>query len=205
MNAYTDGFFYHPDGATLAAIVGRIASGEINPRLDDVFALALQETKDEKHANSLRIRRLRADKDAIDKEIARLEKKQLELDDRFARQHRAIGAYQETGEIDEILTPDCDKLVADERKKDVRAEFDEVEVTLPDGWEECGKRVDDDFLYVTMRRRRSPNKAEPPAERVKSKVAKALDLFRAPTFDRRNRIQLPDRLATMSPINPGAP
>jgi hypothetical protein len=201
----TDGFFYHPDGAKLPSIVERIATGKVNPRLDDVFAVAVQETKDEKRANARRTNRLLARIDEINTELPRLERAQEALDDRLERQHRAIEIYQQTGEIDEeLLTPKCVKLVGQEGQADTEAEFEAVSDTLPESWEVIDKRVDDEFIYVTLKRQRTI-KVDHPSNRVKSKIRQVLDLFRGPAFDRQDRVQLWDWLGSLSPINPGAP
>ena len=204
---YTDGFFYHPDGAKPSAIAERIAAGRINPRLDDVFAIAVQETKDDKRANVKRRNRLLARIDKINAELARLDLAQQALDERLKRQDHAIGLYQQSGKIDdELLTPKCAQLIDQERKADTEAELDAVEDTLPvpEGWDKCGQRVDDKFIYVTFKRQRAI-KGKSPSDRVKAKIVKALDLFRAPDFARQDRVELGGRLGSLSPINPGAP
>ena len=204
---YTDGFFYHPDGAKPAAIAERMVAGKINPRLDDVFSVAIQETKDERRANEKRVNRLLSRIDAIHDELARLAEAQKALDDRLNQQHHAIKKYQQSGKIDdELLTPKCAQLIDQERKAITEAEFDSVEDTLPlsEGWEKCGQRVDDEFIYVTFKRQRAI-KGKSPSDRVKAKIVKALDLFRAPTFDRQDRVDLCGRLGSLCPINPGAP
>jgi hypothetical protein len=204
---YTDGFFYHPDGAKPSAIAERIAAGRINPRLDDVFAIAVQETKDERRANVKRKNRLLARTDEINAELVRLDQAQQALDERLKRQHHAIEIYQQTGKIDdELLTPKCARLIDQERKAIAEAEFDSVDDTLPvpKGWDKCGQRVDDKFIYVTFKRQRAI-KGKSPSDRVKAKIVKALDLLRDPNFDRQDRVQLWDLLGSLSPINPGAP
>lgn len=174
----TDGLFYHPDGADLSSIKKRIASGKINPRLDDVFAVAIQETKEEKRAsvkransmlarldkiytelalpadecvNAKRANQLITRRHEINADLVRLGRIDRALDDRLRRQHHALETYQETGEVDEdLLTPKCATLYSEKWKV-------------------------------------------------------ALDLYRAPDFDRQDRVQLWDRLGSLSPINPGVP
>ena len=46
IETYTDGFFYHPDDA----VAQRVNDGELNPRLDDLFVTALEETVSAKTA-----------------------------------------------------------------------------------------------------------------------------------------------------------
>jgi hypothetical protein len=143
--------------------------------------------------------------DKINSEVARLEQAQEALDDRLDRQHRAIEKYQRTGKIDEeLLTPKCAKLIGQEHKADTEAEFEAVKDTLPEGWEVSGKRMDDEFIYVTLKRQRAI-KSKSPSDRVNAKILKTLDMFRAPTFDRQDRVDLCGRLGSLSPINPGAP
>lgn len=205
LDTYQDGFFYHPGGAKPADIAGRIASGAVNPRLDDVFAVAIQETKDRKCSNTQRINRLLARMDAINAEIDRLERANAALDDRVEQQHRAVEHYQKTGEIDDdLLTPLCAKQLKQEVRADAEAEFEAVKNDLPAGWDAISHRIDDEFIYVTLRRERSL-RAVPPRQRLKERIAKVLDHFRQPTFERHGRAQLWDRLGTLSPIQRGAP
>ena len=204
---YTDGFFYHPKGTKPAAIAERIATGEVNPRLDDVFSVAIQETKDERRANAQRENRLLARIDEIKAGMKRLAAENAALDARLAQQHEAIAKYQQGDDLDEaeraLLTPKCDRLARDLLKADADAEYEAVKETLPAGWEATGHRCDDDFIYVTIRRERV-RKASP-EESIRKKIQRVLNLFFAPDFDRQGRVQLWDRLGTLGPINPAAP
>ncbi len=202
---YVDGFFYHPDGALPAHVSTRVADGTINPRLDDLFAVAIQETRDALSASAKRRDRLFARLDAIEAEIALIDDEEKEIEARLGYQHEVIAKYQRGDDLDEaereLLTPKNIQPIRPDKKKE-KAELDEHQKTIPEGWEVANRRVDDEFVYFTIKRERTAKIAS--IATVTKRVAKALDQFFAPDFNRKSRVQVWDRLGTLSPIFPGA-
>lgn len=207
--AFTDGFFFHPDGTKPASIVARIASGEINPHLDDVFTVALEETKAKQDKIFDRRQRLISRMEQIENELAALENEERDLVERYADQYEAISRYQETGEIDEILIPSCEAIERAEVEADRNAEIEAVssELSIPDDWQVERKRVDDEYVYVTLKRKRENVLDGRPEDRARKKIQKVIDLFRSPDFDREQRIQFWNSRfrANIQPIIPAAP
>jgi hypothetical protein len=203
---YTDGFYYHPDGTKPGDVARRLAAGASNPRLDDLFALAIHETKDAIRLNDKRKDRLLARLDAIEAEIAHADQEDRELSARLVHQHDAAAKYQRGDDLDEVerelLTPKCEALVREQSHIDVEAEFKRHADTISEEWEVTGKRLDDEFIYVTMKRKRLTRTS--PELTVVKKIKKAIDLLFAPDFPRECRVQTWNRSGTLSPINPGA-
>ncbi|MFY0661459.1 MAG: hypothetical protein JXR15_13280 [Shimia sp.] len=197
-----DGFFY-PHNATTAAVIQK---RKFDPMRDDLFAEALAQTKRSKEQNDSKVERLKKRLRAIGDEIDELAVVGAELDEKWTAQHDAIEAYQNGGSLDEdqraLLTPQCSELVKDERRNALDAEFEQHEGSIPEGWEITGKRQDDDFIYVTIRRERVTKSQ--PEETAASKIKKALAQFFKPGFDRDFRVRW-DQLGTLSPIVRGAP
>lgn len=207
--AFTDGFFYHPQGTKPESIVSRIASGQLNPHLDDIFTVTLDETLKQTDKVFERRQRLISRKDEIEQELATLADEERELVRRYADQREAITRYQETGEINEILIPSCETLEKAEAKAERDAEIEAVssELAVPKDWEVDRRRVDDNYVYVTLKRKRENVSDGRPVDRVSKKVQKVIELFRSPDFDRKQRIQFWNSRfrASIQPIIPAAP
>lgn len=199
-----DGFFLPAQKKATSSSL--IRDHKIEPRRDDLFAEALRETKVAQSGNTARIDRLRKRLQTIKDDIAALEAENVVLEEKLVSQHEAIDAYQNGETLDagqrDLLTPQCHDLVKDESKQALQAEFEEHEGSIPDGWEVTGKRQDDDYIYVTMRRERVTQSQ--PTETAASKVKKALAQFFKPGFDRNFRIRW-DQLGTLAPIVRGGP
>lgn len=204
-DTFTGGFFYHPDGVSAVDVAKRVIDGTIDPRLDDLFSVAIQETKEAIRAGEKRAARLLARRDQIEVEMLRIEQEEAELNARIASQHEAVAKYQRGEELSDsevqLLTPACAQSQRPS-KTEVEAEFDQHRQSIPEGWEVTGTRMDEDFIYVTMKRERVSKK--PPTETVTGKIKAALQLFFAPGFKRESRVRYSDRLGTLSPIVPGA-
>ncbi|AXI55003.1 hypothetical protein C1J05_11325 [Sulfitobacter sp. JL08] len=206
---FTDGFFFHPEGSEPSAIARRIATGATNPRLDDIFSVALKETRDEYAAKKRRSERLDVRLGEIRREIAQLENELQAVATRSNEQHKAIEKYQAGENLSdderELLTPKCTHLESDQRKTDTQTEFERHSQTFEglekQGWEVEDKRVDDGYLYVTIKQKAVKTQAV--VERVSKKIAEALALYFAPSFERISRVPR-HHLASLSPINPGA-
>jgi hypothetical protein len=198
-----DGGFFYPHNSTTAAV---IQERKFDPMRDDLFAQAIAETKRAKEQNNRKVERLKKRLNAIKGEIDELAVVGAELDDKWAAQHDAVETYQNGSSLDEnqraLLTPQCSELVKDERKNALDAEFEKHEGSIPEGWEVTGKRQDDDFIYVTIRRERVTKSQ--PEETAASKVKKALAQFFKAGFDRDFRMRW-DQLGTLTPIVRGAP
>ena len=98
-----DGLFFHPDGDRPAHVLNRMVDGTTNPRLDDVFAPALDATDRELEKLNEQIKRAkdRLRKLVIDKRHA------IKLQE---DQQKAVAKYAKTGEIDPILQPPVEHL-----------------------------------------------------------------------------------------------
>jgi chromosome segregation ATPase len=174
-------------------LVARMLRGELDPANDDLFVLALEETKRAAEKKVQRIARLQAQMEKLQAEID-AEQQSLEgLQVRYREQREAIELYQETGEIAECIIPHCDeaeqKALADAR----RDEREAVDLETPEGWERSSVRADDEYVYVTLRKRRTVA-GEVPSE-VRSRVIDAVALFRGlQAKQRQERLQLWNRL-----------
>lgn len=203
---YTDGFFYHPDDA----VAQRVNDGELNPRLDDLFVTALEETVSAKTAAEKRVTRLKNRVSEIEAEIAKADAEVDRINERHQRQYEAMAKYESGDELDadeqNLLTPDFSKLVTDQRKADVESQFEEhqgaFEKLEADDWSIEKKRVEDGFLYVTVKR--AVEVVAAPEVKVAKRVAKAFAKFFSPDFDRAERVHMWDRRASLRPLNPGA-
>ena len=203
---YTDGFFYHPD----AAVAQRVNDGELNPRLDDIFVTALEETVSAKAAAEKRVTRLRNRLSEIEEEIAKADAEVERINEHHQRQYEAMAKYERGEDLDgdeqKLLTPEFSGLVIDQRKADVEIQFEEhqsaFEKLEADGWETENKRIEDGFLYVTVKR--AVEVVAAPEAKVAKKVAKAIAKLFSPDFDRAERVHMWDRRASLRPLNPGA-
>lgn len=187
-------------------ILARLLSGEIDPANDDFFILALEETKRAAEVKEQRIARLMAQMDKIQSAITSEQRSQADLQTTYREQLEAIERYQKTGEIADCIVPKCEDAT---RKADAdvrRDELEAVSLEAPEGWDRSSVRVDDDFVYVTFRKRRS-NGAALPSE-VRSRVIDAVARFTClQAKQRRERLQLWNRLGryTTMPIAANGP
>lgn len=119
--------------------------------------------------------------------------------------HEAVAKYQRGEELSgaerELLTPTCAQ-PEKPSKEEIEAELQQHKDSIPEGWELTGTRMDDEFIYVTMKREcvdRKPTKTT-----VADKVRAALELFFVPGFNRERRVQYSSSRGIYSPIVPGA-
>lgn len=189
-----------------ARLLARVLRGEIDPANDDFFILALEETKRAAELKEQRIARLMAQMEKIQSEIKTEQRAQASLQTTYREQIEAIERYQKTGEIADCIVPKCEDAT---RKVDTDVRRDEreaVKLEAPEGWDRSSVRVDDEFVYVTFRMRRS-NAGRLPME-VRSRVIDAVALFTSlQAKQRRERLQLWNRLGryTTMPIAANGP
>ena len=128
-------------------------------------------------------------------------------------------AYEQTGDIDSRLIPECKEAIQAELASDSRdllkaADMQEVPelraVAKEHGWDFDRASADNDFVYVTLKRKRELiTNARPrlTRETLRSNVAKAIAAFRADLVDRRRIVadarQMIARVLT--PLQPAAP
>lgn len=183
MTEIRDGFFYHPDGNSPTAELERLLAGEHNPAFDDLFSTTISEVNSEIAAAEQTRRKLL-------EQMINLRRKLRALHSHKEQVAQATERFGATGEIDPILIPACERLIAKEqaafRKTDAEVKVNEVKAanaslteTLPDGWDIAGTRADDEFVYVTIRRRRDVVAAERPSpEKIVERVQKAFETYR---------------------------
>lgn len=199
---FPSGVFFRKGKSSISDLIG---DGNFDPRLDDVFAEAIKETKVAQEAKAKQVERLISRIDAIQRQIENLTAESEALDQKLRDQHTAVAKYQSGDDLDDteraILTPRCEQLSSQNRRDEVEREFDRHVDAIPEGWEVTDKRLKDDFIYITIRRERVTRKT--PDDAALKKIQKAVSRLFTPTFDRAIRARQ-DRLGTLSPINPGA-
>lgn len=202
MTELRDGFFYHPDGNSPTAQLERLLAGEHNLAFDGLFSTTFSEVNAE-IASAEQMRR------KLLEQLVALRKKLRDLHSHKQQVTQAVKKFETTGEIDPVLIPACESLIAKEqaafRTADADVKADEVKdakttlaETLPQGWEIAGTRADDEFVYVTIKRPRAVAAAERPSrEKIVEKVRKAFETYR---LDFLNRVRpIPMTAAPASP------
>lgn len=176
-----------------ARLVSRLLRGEIDPANDDFFVLALEETKRAAERKEQRIARLRSQMEKLQAEIETEQQAQADLQATYREQLAAIEAYQKTGEIADCIIPKCDDAERQAEADARRDECEAVDLETPEGWERSSVRADDEYVYVTLRKRRTVA-GEVPSD-VRSRVIDAVELFRGlQAKQREERLQLWNRL-----------
>lgn len=176
-----------------ARLVSRLLRGEIDPANDDFFVLALEETKRAAERKEQRIARLRSQMEKLQAEIETEQQAQAELQATYSEQLAAIEAYQKTGEIADCIIPKCGDAERQAEAEARRDECEAVDLKTPEGWERSSVRADDEYVYVTLRKRRTVA-GEVPSD-VRSRVIDAVELFLGlPAKQREERLQLWNRL-----------
>lgn len=172
MRTEADGLFYHPDGATAAAVLKRMAESTTNYNLDDPFEPAIDES--ERELAKLEERIFRAEQRLIT-----LRHEKVRAQQRLEEQRAAKKRFVETGEIDEVLVPSVLALAeaeAAEQRKKIR---DAEKFVLPQdlkkaGWEaDKTIRVTDTEIIVTIRKRRADTPVD--VELAKERIAKTVE------------------------------
>lgn len=196
MTELRDGFLYHPDNN---GQLERLLAGEHNTAFDDPFRVAVheavQELRDEEEKERKALERL----SLIRAKIARLKahKEKVEV---------AVQQFEETGKIEDILLPACRELIANKRRSyneadaltkaaEIKNANDELADHLGDDWQIADTKADDEFVYVTIKRRREVVAPERPsadviAARVIEQVKAAFNTHRADFLDRARPLRL---------------
>jgi len=180
--------FFNPERSRPVDIADRIVDGTVNPHLDDLFSVSLQETVSEAEAVRTKMLRLAVRKAQIERELQELEAKHERLVGEFDEKRSAIEQYQESGEVADILLPDTAKLAGAEEDRLAKEEVKKIDIPLPNGWEITNRRADEEYYYVTVRCARPERPIEVP-EQVQEAVSKAFENYSAPEFDRQARVQ----------------
>lgn len=214
MTELRDGFLYHPDGSSPTDQLKRLIEGVPNLDLDDLFAAtkreafdATQKAKSDYYKALEQLARLKARVAQLEDDIATAEKHEKTVAE--AAQH-----FHETGKIDEVLVPTCHALLAAERQKfdaaDAPKKANEIDAaskfvnkSLGKGWDISETHVDEEFVYVTVKRRRkeTPPEPRPTRDTVVERVKQAFEVYRS---EFAGRVQ-PLRLASVTVGNPRAP
>lgn len=185
---FTKGFFFNPERSRPVDIADRIVKGAVNPHLDDLFSVSLQETVSAAETVRTKMMRLAVRKAQIERELSELEAEHERLVGEFDEKREAIDHYQESGEISEILLPDTELLIENEDARVASEEVKEIDISLPDGWEITNRRADEEYYYVTVRCAR-PDHQNDTLEKIESAVTDAFSAYTAPDFDRQARVQ----------------
>lgn len=214
MTDLRDGFLYHPEGSSPTDQLKRLIKGVPNLAFDDIFATTKREAADA-------TQKARSDHYKALEQLARLKARIAQLADDItsAEKHEktvaeAAKRFDETGEIDDVLVPTCHALLAAEQQKfdasDSPKKADEIDAAskfvnehLGKGWDISETHADEEFVYVTVKRRRkeTPPEPRPSRDTVLEKVKRAFEAHRS---EFAARVQ-PLRLASVTVGNPRAP
>jgi hypothetical protein len=163
--------------------------------------------------------RLARREEALKVQLAAVAEAKASLLDGLEASIEAAIAYEQTGEVDSRLIPECKDAIQAELASDSRdvlkaADMQEVPelraVAKEHGWDFDRASADNDFVYVTLKRKRELIANAGPRltrETLRSNVAKAIAAFRADLADRRRIVadarQMIARVLT--PLQPAAP
>ena len=186
----------------------RLFAGEHNPAFDNLFSTTIHEVDWE-------IRELEGNRKKLLSQLVSLRKKLLSLRAHQAEIKQAVETFAETGEIAPVLIPACEAMAAKEqaalRAADAPTKDTEIAnakavltTALPEGWSVTETTADDEFVYVTVRCKRTVVAPERPEReetraRIVDRVRQAFETYR---LDFMNRPQ-PIRLSAV-PANPRA-
>lgn len=202
MKVIEDGLFFHPKGEKAADILKRMLDGTVNPRLDDPFLPAVEETREEG-------KRLKKQIQRAEQRLNQLRGMLKSLDEKAAAQQAAIEHYAETGEIDPVLVPTCEEVAKSEAAEEAQKVKEETAFVMPpeletDGWHRKSVHVTEREIIVTICKRRPHNTAtvEDKAKAVVEKVKIAMQPFQVDGAHFRRVLH--DRIATR-PQQPKGP
>jgi len=198
--------------ADSAASAANFVRGTANEHVENPFALAVEETTKELD----RLRRRRA---SLEAQLSAIADEEQRLVAKLEAQQQAIAKYEETGEIDSRLVPECKAAIKRELNADSRellnaADLQEVPrlrgAVKQLGWEFASQKADNEFVYVTLKRKReevAPMPKAPTRESLRKNIAKAIARFRAPDFDRSRVVVATRNVITeaLTPLQPAAP
>ncbi|MEP1768207.1 MAG: hypothetical protein ABJJ53_16395 [Sulfitobacter sp.] len=197
MTELRDGFLYHPDGRSPTDQLKRLVAGAHNLVLDNMFGTTRQEAQ---------LAAIKAKKDhekALERlillkaTISRLEQAIEEAKEHEVAVTDAIAQFDETGEIDDILVPACNALLASERQlfdnadapnkaMEIDAATKQVNQKLGENWDVSDTHADEEFVYITVKCRREtpPPSPRPTQDSVVQKVKQAFEAHRLAFVER---------------------
>ena len=208
MSELRDGFFYPHDSMAPLAQMERLFAGEHNPAYDNLFSTTISEVDGE-------IKEVEGDRKKLLSKLVSLRKKLQSLRAQRDEIKQAVETFAATGEIAPVLIPACEAMAAKEQAalRDADAQTKDTEIAnakavlttaLPEGWSVTESTADDEFVYVTVRCKRTVMAPERPEReetraRIVDRVRQAFETYR---LDFMNRPQ-PIRLSAV-PANPRA-
>lgn len=149
------GFFYVGDSSPSL----RLAHGDTDLRLDDLFKIKKDELDAARKANERRRDRLLDEQVRIERELACLNQELLEDQRKLVEFNATLEKYHVGGALTEAdkecLRPVCESAIRKEEReenKEAAEELPELPKTIQ-GWEQCADRNDGEYVYVTYRRR----------------------------------------------------
>jgi len=165
------------------------------------------------------LERLNRREESLQAQLAAIADDRARVLDRLETKLEAAVAFEQTGEMDPCLVPECTdaiqaELAADSRDLLKAADMQEVPelrgVAKELGWDFDGAKADNDFVYVTLKRKREQIAnagPRPTRETLRSNVAKAIAAFRADLSDRRRIVADARELIArvLTPVQPAAP
>jgi hypothetical protein len=165
------------------------------------------------------LERSRRRKESLRAKLAAEDENEARILDRLKMKLEAAVAFEATGEIDHRLNPECKdaiqaELAADSRDllqvADMQAVPELRAVAKEHGWDFDRASADNDFVYVTLKRKREEianARPRPSRDDLRANVRKALAAFRADQFERCRLVadvrQTVARILT--PLQPAAP
>lgn len=190
-------------------LVKRIMDGgAIDPANDDLFILPLEETKRAIEQKDKLIGRLEAQMLALQAEIVAEQQARRELASKYREQQEAVAHFQEHGgAIPDCLIPDARDAERERLAELSRAEREAVDVPAPDGWEQASVRTDDEYVYVTFRKKRNTD-VEQEKRSLRQRIRACFDVLSAmPAAKRKERLQLTMRIGrwAFAPIEANGP
>jgi len=199
MTEIRDGFFQHPSGNAPNDQMERLLNGEHNPAFDDLFSTTISEVDGD-------IREVERARKKLLSQLVNLRKTLLSLRANRDEIKQAVQTFEETGEIAPVLLPACNAMVAKEqaalRKADAPLKVTEIDSAktaltkeLPDEWDVADATADDEFVYVTVKRRRTSAAAERPSSdesrvRIIERVQQAFETYGRDFLDRAQPLPL---------------
>lgn len=196
MTELRDGFLYHPENTEQ---LERLLAGEHNTAFDDPFRVVVREAEQELRDEEEKERKALERLGLIRAKIARLKAQKEKVEE-------AVQHFEDTGEIEDVLLPACRELIAKERRAYAEADAptkadeiknanDELAEHLSDDWQIAETKADDNFVYVTIKRRRTVAAPERPsaedmAARVIERVKAAFSAYRTDFLHRARPLRL---------------
>lgn len=191
MTELRDGFLYHPDGSSPTDQLRRLVAGEQNLAFDDMFSTTQREAEEATSRAKSDHEKAVHQLDLLKAKIARLEEDVVDAVAHEVSVAVAIKNFEKTGEIDDILIPSCRAFLASERQQfdadDAPKKAAEIETAsklvgkmLGQSWDVADTHADEEFVYVTVKRRRevTPPSPRPTREVVVEKVKQAFEAHR---------------------------